>query len=276
MTFPKISVITPSYNQGKFIQETIESVLEQCYPNLEYIIIDGGSTDNSVDIIKKYQDKIQYWVSEKDRGQSDAINKGFKKSTGDIVCWLNSDDILLPNSLHTVASIFQENKDLDLLNGNTVIIDKNSNILTGLFILKQKKWYARHGIYYVNQPAMFWKRNIFKTIGFIKEDYHASMDREFLIRVFEHGFRIGQTQEMLAGFRVHPTAKSQGNSTNWFIRDKAEMYKLYNGRYKQEPDNLKLVYGIEKLLKGVYWKKWFFTKKWKGKSVSEFKQSINN
>ena len=103
-TYPKISVITPSYNQGIYIEETIQSVLNQNYPNLEYIIIDGGSNDSTVEVIKKYESKIDFWVSEKDKGQADAINRGFAKATGDILCWLNSDDYFFPDNQITPAN----------------------------------------------------------------------------------------------------------------------------------------------------------------------------
>src|SRR4051794_29425295 len=113
MNYPKISVITPSFNQAPFLEETILSIINQDYPNLEYIVIDGGSTDKSVDIIRKYEEKITFWVSEKDNGQSEAINKGFEKATGDIVCWINSDDILLPHALIKVANFFYTNSKVD-------------------------------------------------------------------------------------------------------------------------------------------------------------------
>ena len=116
--FPKISIVTPSYNQAEFLERTILSVLNQDYPNLEYIIIDGGSTDGSVEIIKKYEKYLAYWVSEKDKGQSDAINKGFQKSTGDILAWLNSDDTYLSGTLFKVVKAFQENPNADLIFGN--------------------------------------------------------------------------------------------------------------------------------------------------------------
>ena len=110
----KISIITPSFNQSRFLEESILSVLNQNYSNLEYLLIDGFSTDRSIEIIKKYQEKIKFWVSEKDNGQSQAINKGFKKATGEIIAWLNSDDILLPNTLHAVEDFFLKNPTVDL------------------------------------------------------------------------------------------------------------------------------------------------------------------
>ncbi|MEJ7830185.1 MAG: glycosyltransferase family 2 protein [Segetibacter sp.] len=268
---PKISIVTPSYNQGKYIEETILSIINQNYSNLEYLIIDGGSTDNSVEIIKKYEKHLAYWVSEKDKGQSDAINKGFKKVTGEIVCWLNSDDILIDGALDKVVSCFRDNKDLDLVNGNLLLIDENSKILSGHFILKQKSWYAKQGIYYVSQPSMFWKRRIFDKVGLLREDFHASMDREFLIRIFKNNFKIGQLDEILAGFRMHSTSKSSAGWENRdYLRDLKVLRSLHGSGYGGHPKLFyKLLYGSEKLIKGIYLKKWLFTSKWKGKHVKE-------
>lgn len=272
MQHPKISIITPSYNQGQFIEETITSVLQQNYPNLEYIVIDGGSKDNTLDIIKKYEPQLAYWVSEKDSGQSEAINKGFKRATGDIIAWLNSDDILLPGALQKVAEALTTGG-YDLVNGYTVVIDENSHILTSHFTLKQKKWYAKRGIYYVNQPAMFWKRSILDKVGYLKEDFHTEMDKELLIRIFEKNYKIGQLSQILAGFRLHNTSKSAGGTSQanqWFLEDQAKLNKWYGNSYGRKPNALsKAIYGLEKLLTGNYLRSWLFTKKWRGKSVKE-------
>ena len=271
MTFPKISIITPSFNQGRYLEETIQSILNQQYPNLEYIIIDGGSTDNSVEIIKKYEKHLSYWVSEPDKGQSDAINKGFKRATGEIICWLNSDDILMEDALNKVVTCFRDNTQLDLLNGYLLLIDEHSRILSNHFILKQKKWYAKRGIYYVSQPSMFWKREVFETTGLLKEEFHASMDREFLIRVFQNDFTIGHLSKILAGFRMHGTSKSSAGWQNLdYLHDLKQLKRMYGDGYGGKPKFLfKLVYGFEKLFKGVYLKKWLFTAKWRGKHVKE-------
>jgi len=125
----KISIITPSYNQGQFLEETIISVLNQDYPNLEYIIIDGGSTDKSVEIIKKYEKYLTYWVSEKDRGQTHAINKGFIKSSGSILNWLNSDDLLVPGAINSVSKAFSKHSEADFCFGDFSIIDTQSNTI---------------------------------------------------------------------------------------------------------------------------------------------------
>jgi glycosyltransferase involved in cell wall biosynthesis len=269
---PKISIVTPSYNQGKFLEETILSVINQNYSNLEYLIIDGGSNDNSVEIIRKYEKHLAYWVSEKDNGQSDAINKGFRKVTGEIICWLNSDDILIDGALHNVVNCFRDNKELDLVNGNLLLIDENSKILSGHFILKQKNWYAKRGIYYVSQPSMFWKRRVFDTVGLLREDFHASMDREFLIRIFKNNFKIGHLEKILAAFRMHSTSKSSAGWENRdYLRDLKVLRNLYGNGYGGKPKFLyKLIYGSEKLIKGIYLKKWLFTSKWKGKHINEF------
>ena len=281
MNSPKISIITPSYNQGQFIEETILSVINQNYPLIEYIIIDGGSTDNTIEIIKKYTKHITYWVSEKDSGQSEAINKGFKRATGDIVCWLNSDDILMPNAIREVANFFEENNDVNILNGYTVVIDKKSNILFNLFLLNQKKWYACHGIYYIAQPSLFWRRKIFESIGLLREDFHTLMDKEFLIKMFEKNMEIRNFKKILAGFRLHESSKTTLiNGINGTKEKEQKNYdqliikQLYGEKYVQNPKLFfKTIYRMEKLFKGIYFKSWLFTLKWRGKNIKDLYQS---
>ena len=128
-TLPKISIITPSFNQGPFLEETILSVLQQGYPNLEYIIIDGGSTDESVGIIKRYQDRLHYWVSEKDSGQSEALNKGLRRATGDIIGWLCSDDLYLPGTFEKVVRIFEQHPAAGMLHGRSILFGKGKKEL---------------------------------------------------------------------------------------------------------------------------------------------------
>src|SRR5215213_6927220 len=122
-TLPKVSIIIPSFNQGQFLEATIRSALEQDYPNTEFIVVDGGSKDNSVEIIKKYQDRFSWWVSEKDKGHADALNKGFSHATGDIMAWLNSDDIYLPGAISEAASILQSRTDVGMVYGDADLID---------------------------------------------------------------------------------------------------------------------------------------------------------
>jgi len=167
---PRISIITPSYNQGQFLEETILSVLNQNYPNLEYIIIDGGSTDNSVEIIKKYEDRLAYWVSEKDRGQTHAINKGFKRATGDIVNWLNSDDLLEQGALKILAKEIEKNPAADFYFGDFSVIDSEGR---KLFYRKSPPYQFATlfwGRQLSSQPAVFFRRNLLENIGYLDEN----------------------------------------------------------------------------------------------------------
>jgi glycosyltransferase involved in cell wall biosynthesis len=280
MNYPKISVVTPSYNQAQFLEETILSIINQDYPNLEYIIIDGGSTDNSVEIIRKYQDKITFWVSEKDSGQSEAINKGFKKATGDIVCWINSDDILLPHSLIKVANFYHSNPKIDFLTGHLLIIDQDSKIIENSFMLKQKRYYAKNGVFYIGQQSMFWKRDLFKRFGFLREDFHALMDKEFLIRVLSNNCRIGHLNDTLGAIRIQKNSKSSlffdGTGKSIWTRDQVELFKMYGNEYGRSGNIVfKLIYGLEKLVKGIYFRRWAFILKWKGKSVKELDKVLS-
>ena len=179
--WPKISIITPSYNQGKFIEETIRSVLLQGYPNLEYIIIDGGSTDNSLEIIKKYEPWIDYWVSEKDGGQAEAINKGFAKANGEIFAWINSDDMLMPEALHTVAQYFCQYPQIDMIYGTGRILDNSGEVLTDW---RSRDFDLKTLLFgnYICQPASFFRSKIFFEVGEIRTDLHYALDYDLWLR----------------------------------------------------------------------------------------------
>jgi glycosyltransferase involved in cell wall biosynthesis len=173
--YPKISIITASYNQGKFIEKTILSVLDQNYPNLEYIIIDGGSTDESVEVIKKYADRLAYWVSEKDNGQYDAINKGFAKSTGEILAFLNADDLYLPWTLNTIASIFKHRKEIDWVTSLVPLQINGEGIIASIGNINPISKRAFLEGYYIPftprpfgvvvQEGTFWRRNLWEKVG---------------------------------------------------------------------------------------------------------------
>ncbi len=209
-TWPKISIVTPSFNQGNFIEETILSVLNQNYPNLEYIIIDGGSTDQTVDIIKKYEDKIAYWVSEPDRGQSHAINKGFEKCTGEIFNWLNSDDFLEPLALYNIALNFMQS-DVDVLLGRERRIDVEGNFLNvsqGTTVHTTLS--DTIGRCHIDQSSTYFRREKLLEIFPLNEQLHYLMDGEMWIRYL---LRWGQDRvkaidDILLSFRLHTTSKS--------------------------------------------------------------------
>lgn len=208
-SLPLVSIVTPSYNQSQFLEETILSVLSQDYENIEYIIIDGGSTDGSIDIINKYKDKISYWVSEPDSGQSQAINKGWRKSKGEVIGWLNSDDTLLPNTISKVVNYFKYNKDMHLCYGDCYIIDQKSRMLhywkAGNYDLTKALLTASH---IIPQPGSFMRRNVLGLVGELKEDSHILMDLDYWLRLATVG-RIGYLNEPTSCMRIHPEAKTR-------------------------------------------------------------------
>ena len=181
--WPRVSIVTPSYNQGQFIEETIRSVLLQGYPNLEYIIIDGRSTDNSVDIIHKYEQWLAYWVSEKDHGQGNAINKGFRKASGEIMAWLNSDDLYAKDCLNRIALHLDPSRP-QLLCGASGFVDSSGNILPQVVskhfshedILK-RPWLT------LSQPSVFWTRKLWELVGPLDESLYFTMDYELWLRM---------------------------------------------------------------------------------------------
>jgi len=211
INYPKITVITPSYNQGQYLEETIRSVLLQNYPNLEYFIIDGGSTDNSVEIIKKYEKYITYWLSEKDRGQSHAIQKGLDKATGEICNWLNSDDCYTKNTLSIIAHTFLENKNTLVVSGYEEDIDEifpnKVRIRYGTRVYNTiEETFAMSGI---AQPSTFFKIEVFKRFG-INPNLAYTMDQE-LWKKFILGYGIKniiKIPEVLIKFRRHEESKT--------------------------------------------------------------------
>ena len=269
--YPKISIVTPSYNQGQFLEETILSIINQGYPNLEYIIIDGGSTDNSVDIIKKYENHLTYWVSEKDRGQSNAINKGFKKSNGEIVGWINSDDLLMPGALDLIAEKSKKKPQANVFMGWTIRIDAKSKVLFTNIIPKQHCWLARRGVFYFGQQSWFWKRNMFDYLGFIDENTHACMDIDFLIRQLISKAKITPIKAHLGAFRQHEMTKTSSNNDIWHNDRKrmAKKYKIFN--YKHPQKYALILYGLLKVINGNYLKQFLWNKIYKDKHISNVK-----
>lgn len=204
---PKITVVTPSLNQGEFIEETILSVVNQNYPNLEYIVIDGGSFDQSVEVIKRHSQKITYWHSKSDQGQADAIATGFDMSTGDILCWLNSDDMLMPNSLWIVANYFNANKKTDFLYGNRFLIDENSKLVAQhvwFRFLRKRHWFEGLPL---AQESSFWRRNIYFDVGGINRKLFFIMDHELFYRMWCRG-RFAKINQTLGCLRAHDESKN--------------------------------------------------------------------
>lgn len=204
---PKISIITPSYNQGQFIEETIASVIGEGYPNLEYIIIDGGSKDESVDIIRKYEKDITYWVSEKDKGQTDAINKGLKRATGEIVAWLNSDDVYESGTLQKIADAYLENPDAEVFLGDVLSFFPDGRTEVWVNKFDAEDLMNRVSIH---QPGVFWKRALHERYGYLDESFYYLMDYDLWMRLL-FNCRIEKIDSVLTRFRVHDEAKTGRN-----------------------------------------------------------------
>ena len=210
----KVSIITPSYNQGAFLEETIQSVLAQTYGNIEYIVIDGGSTDNSVDVIQRYADHIAYWCSEKDNGQADAINKGFRHATGSLLCWINSDDILYPTFVEERVRQFIQHPEMDMIYGDVEQGDSmaHKTLRRGAPATYQDMLLTLNVP--IPQQSAMWSRRILDRIGCLQPQWYVLLDREFFMRMAEAG-NILYVAGALAFFRNHEQSKSVKDWGRW-------------------------------------------------------------
>jgi glycosyltransferase involved in cell wall biosynthesis len=226
--WPRVTVVTPSYNQGRYLEETIRSVLEQDYPNVEYIVVDGGSTDESVEIIQKYSARLAHWVSEPDRGQADAINKGFRLATGDFLAWLNSDDCYDPGFIRGMVQLFRDRPGVDLI---------YRDVRQGTSPNDTAPRYGQAITYSdmvrtVNVPipqmAAMWRRSIVDRVGFLDPKWRVVLDREYFLRIGLHG-----TMEYVPGivgfFRHHADSKSIAEEPYW-IREIPALYTEFFAR----------------------------------------------
>lgn len=209
----RISVVTPSFNQADFLDQTLRSVLDQDYSNLEYIVTDGGSTDGSVEIIRSHADRLAGWCSERDEGQADAIAKGFEHASGDVFCWLNSDDLLLPGSLRAVAECFLRNPKVEAISGGAYTIDAHGQPLPaayGSYTLgvaasyDRLRFFGQEGVF---QPATFWRRSAYEAVGGLNRDLQFIMDLELFTRLSRRR-PFHRLPKLLACFRLHEACKS--------------------------------------------------------------------
>jgi glycosyltransferase involved in cell wall biosynthesis len=222
-TLPRISIVTPSFNQAHFIERTILSVLDQCYPDLEYIVIDGGSRDGTIDILKKYEGRLT-WISEKDEGQADAINKGMRMAGGEVVAYMNSDDLYEPGTLLRVGRFFAEHPDAHWVTGKCRIIDEHDREVRRL-ITAYKNFLLRHYSYSlllvtnpISQPATFWRRSLLDDIGYFNKEEHLVMDYDYWLRSGQR-HPLAVLDKYLASFRVHPSSKTSSSFLTTFKRE---------------------------------------------------------
>lgn len=220
MSLPRISIVTPSFNQGQYLEETLKSVLSQGYADLEYIVIDGGSTDDTLDVIKRYEPEIAHWVSEKDRGQSDAINKGLRRATGEIVTWLNSDDMFMPNALHRAARHFQES-DAALIHGKSELFGNGFDGLVKGSDGEDLESRYLAGMPYP-QPASFFRRSVLLEQGYLDETLHYGMDYDLLARIALN-YPIRKVPDVFSRYRLHDESKSIAQGIE-FTRDWARTF----------------------------------------------------
>ena len=244
----KFSIVTPSYNQGQYLEKTILSVIEQSYPNLEYIIIDGGSTDNSLNIIKKYEKYLTYWVSEKDRGQSHAINKGFEHASGDLFGWLNSDDFYAPGALETVAEVYQANPTVGAIVGAGDLVDESGKVLSynppyEVTVEALYNWIAQH----FWQPSCFFTKEAWASCGPLAEKLTFAMDLDLWLKIAER-FCFATTDALLASNLKHENAKTTAYAVRSRI-DAALVILTHGGEQKAREALLNYIGAIEEQLK---------------------------
>jgi len=209
----RISIVTPSFNQGRFIEETIQSVLSQGYPNLEYIIQDGGSNDETAEILARYRADLRYCEMAKDRGQAHAINLGFQHASGDILAYLNSDDMLLPSTLHYVAEFFEAHPEVDVVYGHRIVVNE-SGLEVGRWVLPPHDEHILTWADFVPQETLFWRRSIWDKAGAsLDESFQFAMDWDLLLRFADAGARFVRLPRFLASFRVHTEQKTSSQMT---------------------------------------------------------------
>jgi hypothetical protein len=234
---PRISIVVPSFNQGRFIGTTLQSIIDQQYPNLELIIVDGGSTDNTLSVIKQYEAYIAWWVSEPDSGQTAAINKGFMRSTGDIMAWINSDDLLATGALHQIADYFVKHPDTQAVYGDRILINEEG-LEIWRWILPRHSSLILQWADFVPQETLYWTRNAWNLVGArLDETFCFAMDWDFLLRLSATQVNIEHLPVFLGLFRVH---QNQKTSSQMASLGQQEMQLIRRRELGYEPTKMQL------------------------------------
>ncbi len=270
-----VSIITPTFNRGKFLEENILSIKGQNYSNIEHIVVDGGSTDNSIDILKKYEKTYNLkWVSERDNGCADAMNKGFKMATGDVFCWLDSDDIYLPGTIRKIAEIFKKRPDIDVVFGDIYFANQNGKIEG---CIKHTKFDIEALIYVgmvLSPQATFWRKSIGQKIGIFDTKFLRIADADFFIRMGLFGANFYHLRDFLSIYRLHSeqltksvelcktegdklALKYQDNNLNYFalLCKKAKILTKRTFQYTKQGDALYVLRGVLRRMNMSLYKK---------------------
>jgi glycosyltransferase involved in cell wall biosynthesis len=206
MASPTISIVTPSFNQGAYIERTIRSVFGQGYPNLQYVVMDGGSTDNTLNALQPYLPDLHHFSSQPDAGQADAIARGFDQTSGEVMAYLNSDDLLAPGTLHFVATYFQEHPEVDFIYSHRCIIDADDRVV-GYWYLPFHNNYLMRRLDLIPQETCFWRRSLFDAVGNVDRSYQFAMDYDLFVRMMDNG-KFRRVNRFLAAFRQHQSSKT--------------------------------------------------------------------
>lgn len=265
-SLPLISVITPSYNQAPFLEQTIRSVLDQGYPRLEYIIMDGGSTDGSAEITRRYAERLAYWVSEPDGGQAQAINRGFARATGDLLTWINSDDLLLPGALTAAARAYPADPSAILL-GDVTLFSPADNLV---FEVRQHDVTPSNMIAYWrkgwawNQQGTFMPRAVWERIGLLDESLRYVFDREWMCRALLAGTPLHYLHESVAAFRLHEGSKTVGEVTKWGREQLRVTERYAQALPSMQPNDLR---AAQELVDAMFYTSAFFIQGWDGRAA---------
>ncbi len=223
---PKITIVTPSFNQAEYLAATIQSVLAQRDEIHEYFVLDGGSTDGSVGIIEKYAGQIDYWISEKDSGQADAIRQGFRRATGDVLAWLNSDDLLLPGAIAAIRDRFARFPETQVVTGHYCQVDADGRLLRCMWIPRMRQGWIRWGVTRICQPSTFFRRELYESIGGLDPRWRCVLDTELWCRMLRQQCNWHVLPRYVAARRYHPQTKGS-TLTDQYRRERHELARLY-------------------------------------------------
>jgi glycosyltransferase involved in cell wall biosynthesis len=246
---PRVSIVTPSYNQAQYLEATIRSVLDQGYPNLEYLVLDGGSTDGSVDIIRRYAEYLAGWTSERDRGQADAINRGLRRATGAIVAWLNSDDILMPGAIRAAVQALDAHPEAGLAYSDGQWIDERGN---PLFLQRSRTVDLRYLLTRsspIPQPTVFMRRAALEMVGYLNESLHLMLDYELWVRFAERYALVYVSGQVWAGLRQHADQKTWRR----LIEGLNEQLRVMDAAIARAPASAGLSERSNELYARIYW-----------------------